>query len=234
MTRPNLDKDDSKEGIPIPPSKPKIWSLADTAVCKTPPPPNPGGANNPWASMGQFGGLDANLVRPNPAMAAAALRTNMFGMGRSPDMSYGGLSSLSHTKVEIPTHSPSVSALSGSSELPTDTPPQTPPNGVKLGGGGNGGLGLNNVMNSMNSSPIFQNSYGGPGGPGGHQSQYPTAAGGTPSSLPGMLQGPSMVTGQSLSPSGGVGGDSKMVLSQQFSINNHSTSNIHNGAFSRI
>merc|ERR1711899_638749 len=28
----------SSAGIPIPPSKPKIWSLADTAVCKTPPP----------------------------------------------------------------------------------------------------------------------------------------------------------------------------------------------------
>ena len=36
------DNGDSKSsaGIPIPPSKPKIWSLADTAVCKTPPPPN--------------------------------------------------------------------------------------------------------------------------------------------------------------------------------------------------
>ena len=32
------DKDDSKEGIPIPPSKPKIWSMAEMAVCKTPPP----------------------------------------------------------------------------------------------------------------------------------------------------------------------------------------------------
>ena len=32
-------EDSSKSGIPIPPSKPKIWSLADTAVCKTPPPP---------------------------------------------------------------------------------------------------------------------------------------------------------------------------------------------------
>lgn len=26
-------------GVPLPPSKPKIWSLADTAACKTPPPP---------------------------------------------------------------------------------------------------------------------------------------------------------------------------------------------------
>lgn len=28
-------------GVPLPPSKPKIWSLADTAACKTPPPPQP-------------------------------------------------------------------------------------------------------------------------------------------------------------------------------------------------
>ncbi len=33
----------SSAGIPIPPSKPKIWSLADTAVCKTPPPSQHGG-----------------------------------------------------------------------------------------------------------------------------------------------------------------------------------------------
>ena len=36
------EKDDLKEGIPIPPSKPKIWSMAELAVCKTPP-PLPGG-----------------------------------------------------------------------------------------------------------------------------------------------------------------------------------------------
>ena len=28
-------------GIPLPASKPKIWSLADTVACKTPPPPPP-------------------------------------------------------------------------------------------------------------------------------------------------------------------------------------------------
>lgn len=28
-------------GVPLPASKPKIWSLADTAACKTPPPPPP-------------------------------------------------------------------------------------------------------------------------------------------------------------------------------------------------
>lgn len=32
-------------GVPLPPSKPKIWSLADTAACKTPPPPP---SNQQW------------------------------------------------------------------------------------------------------------------------------------------------------------------------------------------
>ncbi|XP_065161246.1 homeobox protein caupolican-like isoform X1 [Atheta coriaria] len=34
-------------GVPLPPSKPKIWSLADTAACKTPPPPPPS-AQHHW------------------------------------------------------------------------------------------------------------------------------------------------------------------------------------------
>ena len=59
------DKDDSKEGIPIPPSKPKIWSMAEMAVCKTPP-PNSGHWN--------YSGLDSGMARQHPAMTAAALR----------------------------------------------------------------------------------------------------------------------------------------------------------------
>ena len=42
----------SSAGIPIPPSKPKIWSLADTAVCKTPPPSGAGGAVGPGGGGG--------------------------------------------------------------------------------------------------------------------------------------------------------------------------------------
>ena len=62
------DKDDSKEGIPIPPSKPKIWSMAEMAVCKTPP---PGGQH--WNYPG-VPGVDGNMARHHPAMTAAALR----------------------------------------------------------------------------------------------------------------------------------------------------------------
>ncbi|XP_066138961.1 homeobox protein araucan-like isoform X1 [Euwallacea fornicatus] len=35
-------------GVPLPPSKPKIWSLADTAACKTPPPPPPPSQGGQW------------------------------------------------------------------------------------------------------------------------------------------------------------------------------------------
>ena len=159
MTHPD-DKDDSKEGIPIPPSKPKIWSMAELAVCKTPPPPN-ATHGNPWQAMQHGFGLDANLVRQNPAMAAAALRSNMFGMGRTQDPStYPGLQGHNDSKVQHPSISPSVSALTGSSELQTETPPQTPPNGVKMGA--NLGMG-NNVINMNNSGSPYQNPY---------QSQY--------------------------------------------------------------
>lgn len=40
-------------GIPLPPSKPKIWSLADTAACKTPPPPAPA-QNQQWVGSNGF------------------------------------------------------------------------------------------------------------------------------------------------------------------------------------
>lgn len=52
-------------GVPLPASKPKIWSLADTAACKTPPPPPPthqqqwqlGGGNGfALPSPARFGG----------------------------------------------------------------------------------------------------------------------------------------------------------------------------------
>lgn len=40
-------------GVPLPPSKPKIWSLADTAACKTPPPPPPA-QQQQWLSGNGF------------------------------------------------------------------------------------------------------------------------------------------------------------------------------------
>ena len=166
----HLDSDSGKSGIPIPPSKPKIWSLADTAVCKTPPPqqqPNTLGSGlphhqqhlgqpqygmptpSPWGGFSQF---DPSVVRPS-AMSAA-LRTNMFGMSHMAGMAAAGLSHHGlggmmgaaatlpppmpptvSSGVALPASSPSVSALSGNSELQADTPPHTPP----TGGGGSAG-----------------------------------------------------------------------------------------------
>ena len=143
MLEGGLRRDDKeeKEGIPIPPTKPKIWSMAELAVCKTPP---PGSAAVPaWQSMqqqqafGGGGGLEAasSLVRQNNNTAAmAALRSNMFGMGRDfPDQ-------LESSKL---------------SELPADTPPHTPPNKMQAGQ-------HHNVINSLNSQQQPFHSYNPP------------------------------------------------------------------------
>ncbi|XP_019872783.2 homeobox protein araucan isoform X2 [Aethina tumida] len=49
--KPELKNTDC--GVPLPPSKPKIWSLADTAACKTPPPPPPS-QNQQWLGSNGF------------------------------------------------------------------------------------------------------------------------------------------------------------------------------------
>uniref|UniRef100_A0A1Y1LX74 Homeobox domain-containing protein n=1 Tax=Photinus pyralis TaxID=7054 RepID=A0A1Y1LX74_PHOPY len=48
--KPELKSPDC--GVPLPPSKPKIWSLADTAACKTPPPPPP--SQQHWTGSNGF------------------------------------------------------------------------------------------------------------------------------------------------------------------------------------
>ena len=67
---------DSSAGIPIPPSKPKIWSLADTAVCKTPPPPS----------------HHAHLQQQQQQQQQQQLYAGQQQLGHSvPHSSYGGL-----------------------------------------------------------------------------------------------------------------------------------------------
>ncbi|GAB0092180.1 homeobox protein caupolican-like [Sergentomyia squamirostris] len=61
-------------GVPIPATKPKIWSLADTAACKTPPPHPPHSA--PWMAAPGYHQTSA------PGSAAAA--TMMMGSGGPP------------------------------------------------------------------------------------------------------------------------------------------------------
>lgn len=98
-------------GVPIPASKPKIWSLADTAACKTPPP-----AAQPWPQHG-YGPErpvpDGSNGFALPATAAASPASGSYGR-------YGGFPGQynQHPCVH-PAAFPDVQ---------TDTPPQTPPN----------------------------------------------------------------------------------------------------------
>lgn len=58
-------------GVPLPASKPKIWSLADTAACKTPPPISQHGAwmpTNPYQSgPGAAAAAAAHMTHSHPA-----------------------------------------------------------------------------------------------------------------------------------------------------------------------
>ena len=114
------DDKEEKEGIPLPPSKPKIWSMAELAVCKTPP---PGSAHN-WQALHNGFALDPSALRHNPAMPVPPLRSNLF---MNPGREYPGLD----TKLN-----PGLGA--------EDTPPQTPPNNMnKLGLAQHNVIGLN-------------------------------------------------------------------------------------------
>lgn len=99
-------------GVPIPPSKPKIWSLADTAACKTPPP-----AAQPWPQHAYAGPERAQAEAGNgfalPATAAASPASGAYARYGGFPAQYG-----QHPCVH-PAAFPDVQ---------TDTPPQTPPN----------------------------------------------------------------------------------------------------------
>ena len=138
------DKDDSKEGIPIPPSKPKIWSMAEMAVCKTPPP-----NSQHW----NYPGLDPRLNN------TAGLRSNMFGLGGGGGRpgefqphQHPNLAAAAESKLQLPSISQSGHAgFSSSEELKTETPPHTPPNGVKMMTAG-----PNSVINMQPSNEAAQ------------------------------------------------------------------------------
>lgn len=90
-------------GVPLPPSKPKIWSLADTAACKTPPPPAPSQhhSHHPHHQQQQ-------------QQHQQWLGSNGFALPSSRYGSAGGF---------LPSH-----CQQGFPDVQTDTPPQTPPN----------------------------------------------------------------------------------------------------------
>lgn len=106
----------SECGVPIPATKPKIWSLADTAACKTPPPTV---AQHAWPGsyhhhqqggmgMGGMGGMNAFAAPPGHGR---------YGGGGGGFLGGGG--GIYHGQGNGQT--------AGFSEVQTDTPPQTPP-----------------------------------------------------------------------------------------------------------
>ncbi|XP_077301841.1 homeobox protein caupolican-like isoform X2 [Arctopsyche grandis] len=103
----------SECGVPIPATKPKIWSLADTAACKTPP---PSVAQHAWSSggYGSHGGV----------MGGMGMNTFAGGGGGA---RYGGGGFLSGGGGGYHTGGPGNGQTAVYSEVQTDTPPQTPP-----------------------------------------------------------------------------------------------------------
>lgn len=108
----------SECGVPIPATKPKIWSLADTAACKTPPPPPPHSHHHqqqPWvmpncAGGGPSSGMNSFAIPPSTGMSPSAAAAPYSRYGVIP---YGG----GHGAT-----------AAGFPDVQTDTPPQTPPN----------------------------------------------------------------------------------------------------------
>lgn len=105
-------------GVPIPATKPKIWSLADTAACKTPPPAAAPWPQHPYApGPGERAAPDAGsngFALPSAGGANPAAG----GYGR-----YGGFPGGGQYAPQHPCVHPAAFP-----DVQTDTPPQTPPN----------------------------------------------------------------------------------------------------------
>lgn len=98
----------SECGVPLPPSKPKIWSLADTAACKTPPPPPPS------AQYAQHHPQQHQQLLQHQHQQHHHWGSNGFAL---PSSRYSnGFNQHCHP-----------SAGQGFNDVQADTPPQTPP-----------------------------------------------------------------------------------------------------------
>ncbi|KAF2368366.1 hypothetical protein FHG87_000882 [Trinorchestia longiramus] len=130
-------------------SKPKIWSLADTAACKTPPPPPPPDNTASSAAAGVW--LAGGTTFPLPPTIPP---TNSSSQSQYPRFSH-----------LMPGALPSqYMATSYNEGVGTDTPPQTPPNakgsnGQGSGGGGQAGL-LGGAAAFMGASSAAGAGYG--------------------------------------------------------------------------
>jgi len=156
-------------GVPIPATKPKIWSLADTAACKTPPPPPSSQQQQqqqqPWLmpSTG-CGNMSMNMTMnsfalPSAAMspsAAAAAPYSRYGALLTGPYGGGGGNGVAACSASV--------GASGFPEVQTDTPPQTPPN-----------MKLPSVAGNLLGGPVSCFSGGAGAGPGAQSSTSATA-----------------------------------------------------------
>ncbi|XP_050433119.1 homeobox protein caupolican isoform X2 [Adelges cooleyi] len=98
-------------GIPLPPTKPKIWSLADTAASKTPPPGH------------QWPNVSPSLASPGFTMPNSSLSPSGSSYSR-----YGTNGFYGYNGGNSNSSSSSAQQMAGYPDVQTDTPPQTPPN----------------------------------------------------------------------------------------------------------
>jgi len=102
-------------GIPLPPTKPKIWSLADTAASKTPPP------GHQWPNVISPSLASPGFTMPNSSsLSPSGSSYSRYGANGFYGSGYNGGNSNSSSS--------SAQQMAGYPDVQTDTPPQTPPN----------------------------------------------------------------------------------------------------------
>ena len=123
-TKSDVD-DDAKSGIPVPPSKPKIWSLADTAVCKTPPP-----SQQQQAQMHHQQQQQQSYNHWGHPMQQQQQQPQQAGLHghQQPQQQQQ-----QHHLSQFRSHQSMYGGGGGSDQLSgAETPPSTPPNGAKV------------------------------------------------------------------------------------------------------
>ena len=124
-TKSDVD-DDAKSGIPVPPSKPKIWSLADTAVCKTPPP-----SQQQQAQMHHQQQQQQSYNHWGHPMQQQQQQPQQAGLHghQQPQQQQ----QQQHHLSQFRSHQSMYGGGGGSDQLSgAETPPSTPPNGAKV------------------------------------------------------------------------------------------------------